>query len=212
MFRARPRVPPTFSFARLCYIWHRNGTGGILMALTMLDKVAGGKGHVAVAGRHRRRFRARSENPNPCVGSTLLSENERTRVWIIRLAPGERIGFHRHVLDYFWTSVSAAAAGNMCMTAPPWNIPTSPARPATRPTARASTRCTIWKISAIGNGVHDRRVQRQRQRADAAAGDRARAGGRLSYPVKLSAHRSGPPSGGVVYVAGGPVWPITQVG
>ena len=28
------------------------------------------------------------------------------RVWIIRLAPGERIGFHRHVLDYFWTSVS----------------------------------------------------------------------------------------------------------
>jgi hypothetical protein len=28
------------------------------------------------------------------------------RVWMIRLAPGERIGFHRHVLDYFWTSIS----------------------------------------------------------------------------------------------------------
>jgi beta-alanine degradation protein BauB len=28
------------------------------------------------------------------------------RVWMIRLAPGERIGFHRHVLDYFWTSVT----------------------------------------------------------------------------------------------------------
>jgi hypothetical protein len=28
------------------------------------------------------------------------------RVWIIRLGAGERIGFHRHVLDYFWTSVS----------------------------------------------------------------------------------------------------------
>ena len=38
--------------------------------------------------------------------SMLLSENERTRVWMIRLAPGERIGFHRHVLDYFWTAVS----------------------------------------------------------------------------------------------------------
>jgi hypothetical protein len=25
---------------------------------------------------------------------------------MIRLQPGERIGFHRHVLDYFWTSVS----------------------------------------------------------------------------------------------------------
>ena len=51
-------------------------------------------------------FERESKNPNPCVGSTLLSENERTRVWIIRLAPGERIGFHRHVLDYFWTSVN----------------------------------------------------------------------------------------------------------
>ena len=51
-------------------------------------------------------FERESKNPNPCVGSTLLSENERTRVWIIRLAPGERIGFHRHVLDYFWTSVA----------------------------------------------------------------------------------------------------------
>ena len=28
------------------------------------------------------------------------------RVWTIRLAPGERVGFHRHVLDYFWTSVT----------------------------------------------------------------------------------------------------------
>jgi hypothetical protein len=47
-----------------------------------------------------------AKNPNPCVGSTLLSENERSRVWIIRLAPGERVGFHRHVLDYFWTSIT----------------------------------------------------------------------------------------------------------
>jgi quercetin dioxygenase-like cupin family protein len=51
-------------------------------------------------------FEREAKNPNPCVGSQLLSENERTRVWIIRLAPGERIGFHRHVLDYFWTAVS----------------------------------------------------------------------------------------------------------
>ena len=27
-------------------------------------------------------------------------------IWIIRLAPRERIGFHRHVLNYFWTSVN----------------------------------------------------------------------------------------------------------
>ena len=77
------------------------------MALTMLDKAAENERQVAVAGRDRRRVRARERRiPNPCVGSTLLSETERTRVWMIRLAPGERIGFHRHVLDYFWTSVT----------------------------------------------------------------------------------------------------------
>lgn len=41
------------------------------------------------------------------VGSRLLSENERVRVWEIRLAPGQRWHVHRHVLDYFWTAVNA---------------------------------------------------------------------------------------------------------
>ena len=43
---------------------------------------------------------------NGCVGTRLISETERVRVWEIRLGPGERIGFHRHVLNYFWTSVN----------------------------------------------------------------------------------------------------------
>ena len=47
---------------------------------------------------------------NGCVGTTLLSETERVRVWTIRLKPGERIGFHRHVLDYFWTAVTPGQA------------------------------------------------------------------------------------------------------
>ncbi|WP_426612850.1 hypothetical protein [Bradyrhizobium sp. McL0616] len=47
---------------------------------------------------------------NGRVGTRLLSETERVRVWEIRLAPGERIGFHRHVLDYFWTSVTPGRA------------------------------------------------------------------------------------------------------
>jgi quercetin dioxygenase-like cupin family protein len=76
------------------------------MALTMHDK--------AVEVRHKNpwpadiaaEFEREAKNPNPCVGSMLLSENERTRVWMIRLAPGERTGFHRHVLDYFWTCIS----------------------------------------------------------------------------------------------------------
>ncbi|HME23752.1 MAG TPA: hypothetical protein VKI44_20905 [Acetobacteraceae bacterium] len=47
---------------------------------------------------------------NPRVGTKLLSVNERVRVWEIRLQPGERIGFHRHVLDYFWTAVTPGSA------------------------------------------------------------------------------------------------------
>jgi hypothetical protein len=41
------------------------------------------------------------------VGSRLLSEHTRVRVWEIRLAPGERWHAHRHVLDYFWTAVTS---------------------------------------------------------------------------------------------------------
>jgi quercetin dioxygenase-like cupin family protein len=40
------------------------------------------------------------------VGNALLSETDRVRVWAVRLAPGERLGFHTHVLDYFWTAVT----------------------------------------------------------------------------------------------------------
>jgi quercetin dioxygenase-like cupin family protein len=47
---------------------------------------------------------------NGCVGEQLLSETDRVRVWMIRLKPGERIGFHRHVLDYFWTVVTSGRA------------------------------------------------------------------------------------------------------
>jgi len=83
-----------------------NSTGGNAMALTMLDKAAEKKDKSQWSAELTAEFAREAKNPNPCVGSTLLSETDRTRVWIIRLAPGERIGFHRHVLDYFWTSVS----------------------------------------------------------------------------------------------------------
>lgn len=44
---------------------------------------------------------------NGMVGQRLLSETEAVRVWRIELAPGERVGFHKHVLNYFWTATSA---------------------------------------------------------------------------------------------------------
>src|SRR5262249_53963366 len=37
---------------------------------------------------------------------------DHARIWEIRLAPGERLAFHRHVLDYFWTCVSGGEAAS----------------------------------------------------------------------------------------------------
>ena len=79
------------------------------MALTMLDKTTDRADTSAWPPAVLAEFEREKQNHNGCVGSTLLSEDERVRVWIIRLAPGERIGFHRHVLDYFWTSVSGGS-------------------------------------------------------------------------------------------------------
>jgi hypothetical protein len=42
---------------------------------------------------------------NGRVGTTLLSQSDRVRVWSITLEPGERLPAHRHVLDYFWTAL-----------------------------------------------------------------------------------------------------------
>jgi hypothetical protein len=41
---------------------------------------------------------------NGVVGSILVSETERVRVWHLHLPTGQRCNFHRHVLDYFWTA------------------------------------------------------------------------------------------------------------
>jgi hypothetical protein len=76
------------------------------MSLTMLDKKALNADRAAWPPEMQAEFDHEAKNPNPCVGGVLLSENERVRIWIIRLQPGERIGFHRHVLDYFWTAVT----------------------------------------------------------------------------------------------------------
>jgi quercetin dioxygenase-like cupin family protein len=76
------------------------------MALTMLEKTSDHADISAWPPAIAAEFERERANNNPCVGTELLSESERTRVWIIRLQPGERVGFHRHVLDYFWTCVT----------------------------------------------------------------------------------------------------------
>ena len=76
------------------------------MALSMTEKKAEHSEQAAWPPEIAAEFEREKANPNPCVGTKLLLENERVRVWEIRLQPGERIGFHRHVLNYFWTCVT----------------------------------------------------------------------------------------------------------
>lgn len=45
--------------------------------------------------------------PNLQVGSRLLLENERVRIWEINLEPGARLPFHWHVTPYLFVCVEA---------------------------------------------------------------------------------------------------------
>lgn len=47
---------------------------------------------------------------NGCVGRIVLSENVRVRIWRLDLEPGERLAFHRHVLDFFQVALTGGSA------------------------------------------------------------------------------------------------------
>ena len=47
---------------------------------------------------------------SPVVGSTLVSETDKVRVWHLHVPAGKRCTFHVHVLDYFWTCHSHGRA------------------------------------------------------------------------------------------------------
>ena len=80
------------------------------MSLSMLEKKPVVATKAPWSAEVSAEFEREKKNPNGCVGKRLLSENERVRVWDIRLAPGERFGFHRHVLDYFWSCSTGGKA------------------------------------------------------------------------------------------------------
>ncbi|HLF61549.1 MAG TPA: cupin domain-containing protein [Acidimicrobiia bacterium] len=44
---------------------------------------------------------------NHDLGTAIWFENDRIRVWEVRLQPGERGPFHAHTSNYFWTVVEA---------------------------------------------------------------------------------------------------------
>lgn len=62
--------------------------------------------HWTKALRHELRAGAR----NGRVGSRLVSETGTLRVWLIALEPGDRLPFHTHVNDYFWTTTAPGRA------------------------------------------------------------------------------------------------------
>ena len=43
------------------------------------------------------------------VGTRLLFENDRVRVWDLRLEPGESTGLHRHETDYFYVAIGGGS-------------------------------------------------------------------------------------------------------
>jgi mannose-6-phosphate isomerase-like protein (cupin superfamily) len=51
----------------------------------------------------REEMRVAPQNRN--VGTTVWFENDRTKIWEIKLAPGERVPVHCHTTDYFWVCV-----------------------------------------------------------------------------------------------------------
>ncbi len=60
------------------------------------------------AGRSGGARKSKRQSPATAASAQLLaSENDRVRVWTISLKPGERLPFHKHVLDYFWTATAA---------------------------------------------------------------------------------------------------------
>ncbi len=47
---------------------------------------------------------------NGRVGSDIVDETDQYRIWLITLHPGDRLPFHTHVLNYFWTATTPGRA------------------------------------------------------------------------------------------------------
>lgn len=51
-----------------------------------------------------------ASHDNGCVGSVLVSETDRVRVWHLHIPVGCRCKFHRHVNPYFWSALNPGTA------------------------------------------------------------------------------------------------------
>ncbi len=119
------------------------------MALTMLDKKAVHEDRGEWPAEIKAEFERENKHPNGCVGTELLSETDRVRVWIIRLKPGERVGFHRHVLDYFWTSVNGGRGRQHLMDGTTVEHTYQPGE--TRHETYAKGQCKVHDLTNLGD-------------------------------------------------------------
>ena len=119
------------------------------MALSMLDKKAAAEERSAWPAEIKAEFERESRQHNGCVGTELLSETDKVRVWIIRLQPGRAGRIPPPRAELFldlgeWRPRPPAPDGRN----DGGTHLLARARRGTRPMGRASTRCTTWKISA----------------------------------------------------------------
>ena len=143
------------------------------MALTMLDKKAAAEERSAWPAEIKAEFERENRQHNGCVGTELLSETDKVRVWIIRLQPGERVGFHRHVLNYFWTSVNGGRGRQHLMDGTTVEHTLLSRRDAARDLwAGRVQSARPGKSRRQGDDLQHHRVPGQRQQAAAGAGPR----------------------------------------
>jgi hypothetical protein len=119
------------------------------MAMTMSDKKAAGIDTSAWPAAIRQEFEREAKSPNGCVGTELLSETDTVRVWTIRLPPGERVGFHRHVLNYFWTAITPCRGRQHLMDGS--TVEYSYAAGETRHESYGAGECKVHDLENIGD-------------------------------------------------------------
>ncbi|HUZ33143.1 MAG TPA: hypothetical protein VMV19_13725 [Xanthobacteraceae bacterium] len=132
------------------------------MALAMVDKKSDNADKSTWPSTIAAEFERERQTNNGCVGNMLLSESERARVWQIRLAPGQRFGCHRHVLDYFWTNVTGGRGRQHLHDGATVEYAYAPGE--TRHETYGPGEFKVHDLENIGeNGLYDRRIPRRRE-------------------------------------------------
>ena len=84
---------------------------------------------------------------NRMIGTSLWFENDRVRVFELRLEPGERGPFHVHDAPYFWTVVESGRGLQRFGMGPPSRATMRSGRRCTSCSLVRTRSCTTWRTS-----------------------------------------------------------------